>query len=74
MFPRIITYDHISSKNILHQLVEKREKESNPMSPGYFSENIIADIQLEREIKLSNSLTTELPSVILSATLNTYLS
>lgn len=74
MFPRVITYDHISSKNILHQLVEKGAEESNPMSPDYFLENIITDIQSEREIKLSNSLPTELPSVILSATLNTLLS
>jgi hypothetical protein len=54
--------------------VEKGAEESNPMSPDYFLENIITDIQLEREIKLSNPLTTESPSVILSNTLNTLLS
>lgn len=74
MFPRIITYDHISSKNILHQLVEKGAEESNPMSPDLVKLNIINKIQLDEEIILSDSLTAELPSVILSATLNTYLS
>lgn len=71
MFPRIITYDHISSKNILHQLVEKGAEESNPMSPGLVKLNIINKIQLDEEIKLSDSLTAELPSVILLNTFNT---
>jgi len=71
MFPRTITYDHISSKNILHQLVEKGAEESNPISPDLVKLNIINKIQLDEEIKLSDSLTTESPSVILSNTFNT---